>query len=176
MKERLRSFVFALFFGLVAIFLESTVFPSLFQNKIHLNLIFGMILWLGFFKSNPDGVLISFILAWLQGVASGSLSGVFLFAGMSLYLFCWISRMRFAPRTTLGQFSFALGLGLFYKLILLATFELFVSGSFFRVQAFGYFFLEILLNAGLSLLVYALGNRIKGFFNLIPEKVEPRRH
>jgi len=174
-KDRIRSWAIIVIFSLFAVVFQATVLHSIFQDNLEASLIFGLILWIGFFKTNPDGVLMSFLLAGIQGVVSGTLSGIFLFAGMSLYLVCWILRERFAPRTIIGQFGFALGLGIFYKSALLLALELFVGGSFFRVQSFGYFLLEVLLNAVLALLVFALFSRLPGFFNLIPEVVEPRR-
>jgi len=176
LKDRIRTFAFGIVFGLFAILVQATLFYSVFQGKIDVNLVFGLLIWIGFFKSNPEGVLLSFILAWLQGAVSGALSGVFLFAGMSLYVLCWILRARFAPVTGLGRFGFALAMGIFYKLVLVVSLELFVGGAFIRAQSLGYMLLEVLLNAILALLVFALFSRLKGFLDLIPEQVKPRRH
>ncbi len=174
-KDRIRNWALGIIFGLLAVVIQATVFHGIFGDRMDANLIFGLILWIAFFKTNPDGALLSFLLVWLQGAVSGTLSGIFLLAGMSLYLVCWLLRERLAPRSMIGQFAFALGLGVFYKLVLLLVFELFAGGTFFRVQPLGDFLLEVLFNAILAILIFTLFSRIQGFFDLIPEMVEPRR-
>jgi hypothetical protein len=46
-------------------------------------------------------------------------------------------RARFAPVTGLGRFGFALAMGIFYKLVLVLSLELFVGGAFIRAQSLG---------------------------------------
>ncbi len=174
-RDRVKAWALAVIFGLFAVVLQSTALHGIFGEKMEASLIFGLILWLAFFKNNPDGVILAFFLAYLQGAVSGSLSGIFMLAGMSLYLVCFSLRDRFAPRTAPGQFLFALGLGFCYKLVLLLALSIFVGADFLRVQTPRYFALEIILNAVLAVLIFSLFNRIKGFFDLIPELVEPRR-
>jgi len=165
----------AILFGLAAILLQTTALPSLLGTELELNLLFGMFIWLAFYKKTVDGVILTFLLAFGQGAMSGTLSGIYILAGMSLYLLCWFLRDRFAPKSLFGQFMFALGLGVFYKMVLLFALELFVDRNYFRVQPFLFICLEILLNASFAPLIFLAFNRLKGFYDLFPDVVQLRR-
>jgi hypothetical protein len=164
-----------LLFGLAAILLQTTALPALLGKSLELNLLFGMTIWMAFYKKQLDGVLLSFLLAFGQGAMSGVPSGIYLFAGMSLYLLCWFLRDRFAPKSLFGQFGFAMALGIFYKAVLLFTLGIFVDRNFFKAQPLWLAGLEILLNAAFAPLIFLVFNRLKGFYDLFPDVVQPRR-
>jgi hypothetical protein len=174
-KTRIRDWTITIFFGLAAILLQTTAAHYIFGSRLEINLIFGTIIWLAFYKNLIDGALLTFLLAFAQGSVSGTPSGIYMLAGLSLYLLCWMLRDRFAPKTLAGQFLFALGLGAFYKLVLLVSLRLFVGRYFFIAQPVGMAFLEVLLNAFFAPLIFLVFNRIKGFFDLFPDIVQPRR-
>ena len=174
-KTRIRDWALTILFGLSAIFLQTTVLHSIFKERIEFNLVFGMIIWLSFYKKTLDGVLLCFLLAFAQGALSGVLSGVYMTAGMSLYLVCWLLRDRFTPRSLSGQFLFALGLYIFYKMIVLLLLQIFAGGGYFRIQPVSCLMLEVFLNAFFAPLVFLVFNRLKNFYDLLPDVVEPRR-
>jgi rod shape-determining protein MreD len=174
-KRRTRDWTITILFGLAAIFLQTTFLHSLFGDKIEINLIFGLIIWLAFYKKAVDSALLSCLLAFLQGTMSGVMSGVYMLAGMSLYLACWMVRDRFAPRSISGQFLFALAFAILYKLVMFLSLEIFVGTGYFRSQPFPYVLLEILLNAFFAPLIFMIFDRFKGFFDLVPDMVELRR-
>ena len=174
-KIWLKDLVLVLLFGFLALFLQSAIFPMIFKDKLELNLIFGLIIWLGFFKSTIPGALFSFILAYFLGAVSGTLSGVYMFAGMSLYLICLFSRASFSPKNLSGQIVFSFLLFGFSKLILLLALELFIGRNYFRVQPIYYILLEIALNALIAPFIFKIFHKIKGFFDLIPELLKPKR-
>ena len=155
--------------------LQTTAAHYVFGSRLEINLIFGIIIWLAFYKNLIDGALLTFLLAFGQGAVSGTLSGVYMLAGLSLYLLCWLLRERFAPKSLGGQFLFALGLGVFYKLVLLLALKIFVTGYFFSAQPMSMAGLEILLNAFFAPLIFLFFSRVKGFFDLFPDIVQPRR-
>jgi len=171
----LRDFILILLFGFFALFLQSAILPMMFKDKLEINLIFALIIWLGFFKSTVPGAILSFILAYFLGAVSGTLSGVYMFAGMSLYLICLFSRASFSPKNLSGQMLFSFLLFGFSKLILLLALELFIGRNYFRVQPIYYILLEITLNAIIAPFIFKIFHKIKGFFDLIPELLEPRR-
>jgi len=174
-KKRTRDWTLVILFGLAAVFLQTTPLHSVLGDKLELNLIFGLIIWLAFYKRAVDSAILSFLLASAQGALSGVMSGVYLLAGMSLYLACWMVRDRFAPRSASGQFLFALAFAILYKLVLFLALAIFVGTGYFRAQPFSYVLLEILLNAFFAPLIFILFDQFKGFFDLVPDLVEPRR-
>jgi len=174
-STRIRDWTITIIFGAVSVFLETSILPSLTGAKVELNLIFGIIIWMAFYKNQLDGAILAFILAFAQGALSGTLSGVYMFAGMSLYILCWFLRDRFAPKTLTGQFLFALGLGVFYKLVLLLALRIFVGRYYTGAQSFGFAFLEVLLNAFFAPLIFMVFSRVQGYFDLFPDVVRPRR-
>jgi|GEM_PF-1766066 len=174
-KIWLKDLVLVLLFGFLALFLQSAIFPMIFKDKVEINLIFGLIIWLGFFKSTAPGAILSFILAYFLGAVSGTLSGVYMFAGVSLYLICLFSRASFSPKNLSGQIVFSFLLFGFSKLILLLALELFIGRNYFRVQPIYYILLEIALNALIAPFIFKIFHKIKGFFDLIPELLKPKR-
>lgn len=174
-KTKIRDWAITIFFGLAAILLQTTAAHYVFGSRLEINLIFGTIIWLAFYKNLIDGALLTFVLAFGQGAVSGTLTGIYMLAGLSLYLVCWMLRDRFAPKSLGGQFLFAIGLGVFYKLVLLVSLRIFVGGYFFSAQPLGMACLEILLNAFFAPLIFLVFSRIKGFFDLFPDIVQPRR-
>jgi rod shape-determining protein MreD len=174
-NARIRDWVLTLLFGVAAVMLQASVVHAIFKGVIELNLVFGMIIWLSFYKRTLDGGLLSFLLAFTWGAMSGTLSGVYMTADMSLYLACWLLRERFTPRSLSGQFLFSLGLAIFYKLFLLALLEVFVGGEYYLIQPPGYIAAEVLLNALFAPLIFLLFNKLKDFYDLLPDVVKPRR-
>lgn len=175
-RTRIRDWALTASFGLAAVFLQTTLLHDIFKEKVELNLVFGMIIWLSFYKRTLDGALLSFLLAFAQGAVCGTLSGVYMTAGMSLYLMCWLLRDRFTPRSLGGQFLFALGLSVFYKLVLIILLMVFTGGQgYFQAQRFSYIIIEIFLNACFAPLIFLTFNRVKEFYDLLPDVVEPRR-
>lgn len=175
-KTRIRDWALTALFGLAAVFLQTTVFHDIFKDKVELNLVFGMIIWLSFYKRTLDGALLSFLLAFAQGAVCGTLSGVYMTAGMSLYLMCWLLRDRFTPRSLGGQFLFALLLSVFYKLVLIILLMVFTGGQgYFQAQRLYYISLEVFINACLAPLIFLTFNRVKDYYDLLPDVVEPRR-
>ena len=173
--QRIRDWVLTLLFGMFALLLQTTVLHVIYGNKLEINLLFGMVIWLAFYKGPTDGALLTLLLSFGQGALSGTLSGVYILAGMSLYLVCWLLRDRFAPRTLAGQMVFSLGLAIFYKFILLLAMEIFVGRHFLGIQNLSFIAIELLINAFLAPLIFLAFNRIKGFYDLFPDVVEPRR-
>jgi rod shape-determining protein MreD len=173
--QRIRDWGLTLLFGVFALLLQTTALHALFGNKLEINLLFGMVIWLAFYKNLTDGVFLSLLLSFGQGALSGTLSGVYILAGMSLYLICWLLRDRFAPKRLIGQLVFSLGLAVFYKLVLLLAMEIFVGRRFLGIQTLSYIAIELLVNAFLAPLIFLAFNRIKDFYDLFPDVVEPRR-
>jgi len=174
-RKRIRDWGLTILFGLAAIVLQTTVVHGLSGGKIEFNLVFGMIIWLSFYKKTLEGALLSFLLAFAWGALSGTLSGVYMTAGMSLYFICWLLRDRFTPRSLGGQFFFSLGLSLFYKLIVLLLLEIFVGKEYYRIQPLSFFITEIIVNAVFAPLIFLAFSRLKNFYDMLPEVVEPRR-
>jgi rod shape-determining protein MreD len=174
-RKNIRDWGLTILFGLAAIVLQTTVVHRVSAGKIEFNLVFGMIIWLSFYKKTLEGALLSFLLAFAWGALSGTLSGVYMTSGMSLYFACWLLRDRFTPRSLAGQFFFSLALSIFYKLITILLLEIFVGREYYRIQPLSYIIPEVFINAFFAPLIFLAFNRLKDFYDLLPEVVEPRR-
>jgi len=175
MRKKLRDWFLVILFALLAIFFQFRLLAPILKDKLEINLILGLIIWLGFFKKETEGALMSFIISYFLGAVSGIWSGVYLFSGMSLYLFARLLRTRFSPLKIGAQLLFSWALAGFYQIFTLICAGIFVKKEYFSEISSGFLFLEIFLNGLFAVLVFYLFNQIEGFFDQIPEALETKK-
>ena len=175
MRRKIRDWFLVILFALLGIFFQFRLMAPILKDRLELNLIVGLIIWLGFFKNEPEGALMSFIISYLLGAVSGVWSGVYLFSGMSLYLLTQFLKERFSPLKPGAQLLFSWGLVAFYQIFLLFSAGIFVKKEYLGEMGSGYFFLEIFINGIFSVLVFHLFNQLDNFFDRIPEALETRK-
>jgi len=174
-RKFLRDWALVLLVGFLGIFIQSKLLAPLLKDKIQLDFIIGLIIWLGFFKQEKLGAPMAFVLSFLEGVISGVYSGIYMLAGMSIYLLARFLRIRFAPQKPASQLLFVLIIIVFYKLLLIVFSGIFVSRNYFFSISPIYILLEGVINSIFAILIFMLFNQVKGFFDLIPEEVRAKR-
>jgi rod shape-determining protein MreD len=160
------QYLFVLVAGLVAVLIQTTLASYIFHNFLLPDFLFVMVVLLGFFKNSLHGAAMAFLLGALEDRFTGQILGLYMCARISVYFVATRLSQRFSPNNPLGQLIFALGLGVFDKLLILGLLFLFSPGPELGIVSFSMLGLEVIINALFTPLFYPL-------FSWFPGLLEP---
>jgi rod shape-determining protein MreD len=161
----IRAYAFLLLAGFLAVVLQTELPRYLFADRIHLDLIFVMVVLLGLFRDPVQGSLMAFLLGGIEDYFSGlPVAGVFLFSRTLIFILANLLRRRFSVLSPLAQFLFALVLGAADQLLLYLLILWFSSPGAGPFARWPFSLAEVLLNAGLAPFLYLVMSWVPNLF------------
>jgi len=161
----IRAYSFLLLAGFMSVVLQTELPRYLFAGRIHLDLIFVMVVLLGLFRDPVQGSLMAFLLGGIEDYFGGlPVAGVFLFSRTLIFILANLLCRRFSALSPAAQFLFALVLGVVDKVLLYLLILWFSSPGAPTLERWPFWIAEILLNAGLAPFLYLVMSGVPGLF------------
>ncbi|HUT53387.1 MAG TPA: rod shape-determining protein MreD [bacterium] len=162
----IRQYALVLLAGAVAAVLQTTILSGMTRN-LQVDFIFIIVVIVGLFKDPVHGSIWSAALGLTEDILSGSMSGIFMASCLCVFMAAQVIRERLSPDAPLSQFTIALALGLFDRVVLYILQGLFspepvaLSGGLIAHVLLG-----ALINAALVPVFFFVMSRLPGFIEM----------
>jgi rod shape-determining protein MreD len=157
------QYIIILATAVIAVVLQTTVLRFA-TEVMQVDLLFVLVVILGIFKGPVHGAILSCMIGYLQDLFfPAGVTGMFMTARMSVFLAGQSLRLRLSPDTSLSQFTIALGLGAFDRILLAILQGVFSDPGAFSLKTVFLLVLGTIINALLVPALFFLFRLIPGF-------------
>lgn len=150
--------------GLFAI-LQATLLDFM-TYKLHMDLLFSIVVILGIFKGPVHGSVKSFLIGFLHDVMGADIIGVFMTARLAVFIAAQGLKTRLSPDTAVSQFTMALILGVFDRAAVFIIQSVFTEPMPLTISNVLLTMVGIVINAAIVPPLYLLLCKVPGMMEL----------
>ena len=161
-----RAYGFVILAGIVALVLQTSLFPFLFARRLYPDLILVMVVLLGLFRDPVHGACMAFLLGGMEDyfTEAGQVKGLFLFSRTLIFILANLLRRRFSVHSPGAQFTFVLGFSVLDKILIYLLVLWFGAAGAAAVEDWPFRALETAVNAALAPFFFILMSWAPGLF------------
>jgi rod shape-determining protein MreD len=160
------QYALVLISGAAALVLQTTLL-STFTRSLQMDFIFVIIVIVGLFKDPVHGSIWSAALGLMEDVLSGSMTGMYMAAGLCVFMAAQVIKERLSPEAPLSQFAIALALGVFDRAVLYILQGIFYPEPLaLSWELIAHLSIGTVVNAALVPVFFFFMSRVPGFIQM----------
>jgi rod shape-determining protein MreD len=160
------QYALVLISGAAAMVLQTTLLSAM-SRTLQMDFIFVIIVIVGLFKDPVHGSIWSAALGLMEDVLTGSMTGMYMAAGLCVFMAAQVIKERLSPEAPFSQFAIALALGLFDRVVLYILQGIFYPEPLaLSRQLIAHLAIGTMVNAALVPVFFFLLSRMPGFIQM----------